>query len=165
MPREKRLRYRSLHYKEMLIFLNLFYEVYQNPMWYRFNITKKIHIFDWLKLFQAYVACKIIEDTFGYVCVRALESALGLKTRATAKSRVKKLIKNGLMVYTGQVGKEKHYHLTTKDTFTNWYPQAWLAEYQRLMGLGLRIPTIKYIDKIRPKTDGISSKQQAGIPK
>jgi len=158
MPRPKKLKYRSLHYKELLIFLNIWKDLHQHPMWGTDSGNFR-QVLSWLKNFQTFIAAKVIEDTLGYVTITALQKTLGFKTRVTAERRIHSLMKLGLLSYTGKGGQVKHYHITGEDAFTNFYPQNWLSEYQRLMKVGLKLPTIKYIDKQRPKKDGINRKQ------
>jgi len=162
IQRSKRLKYRSLHYKEWLIGMNVFKDMYTNIFWNVFSLEDKRGFFT-ITDFQTLIACKVIQDTFGYFSNRTMATVLDL-AMPSAERRILRMISLGyaLPSVEKRKGRTKIFYLTKEgqNFLTNEYPKRWTVEHRRLLALELRFPSIRIEESIRQKSDAHGPKSE-----
>ena len=147
VPRAHRLDFRSLHYKELIIFLNLLPRLLEDKAFDNEGyLYKKIH------LLRSLIACKIIEDTGGYIDVRTLSDVLNVCSQ-TARKLIRRLAIKGFLIKTVIHSRKHHYHMRPISCLDSLYPKIWYIECERLLSYDINMPTIRYMEGKRTKRD------------
>lgn len=159
VERNKALSYRSLHYKEWLIGLNVLRDMLGKR---RFETKDCPWVFS-MEDFHALIGMKVIQDSLGYVRVTPMKEVMRLTTRQ-AKAFISRFIRMGFLRVAddGTRYRRKVYYLTPMGTnaLTNAYTVNWTMEYSRLMSLEMRFPTIKIPESKRYKKDAHGHRDQ-----